>query len=198
MKKMMILCAAAIVAASTYAAATDMGVLITSSSIEDYAKVENATNGTAAITIVDNNSVSQSVTVYNKATLDTALGGKADKATTLSGYGINDAYISSGTIHLGSESITPLTAESLSLANLTVGSKTYNGSSAVSVYATDIPMSDSDNTTVSAAIGTKANSSSIPTLNIGGSSQMSNANTIELGGYYVADGNDGKPHLWKR
>ena len=32
------------------------------------------------------------------------------KPTTLSGYGITDAYISSGTIHLGSNSITPLTS----------------------------------------------------------------------------------------
>ena len=32
------------------------------------------------------------------------------KPTTLSGYGITDAYISSGTIHLGGNSITPLTS----------------------------------------------------------------------------------------
>ena len=32
------------------------------------------------------------------------------KPSTLSGYGITDAYISSGTIHLGSNSITPLTS----------------------------------------------------------------------------------------
>ena len=35
--------------------------------------------------------------------------GKADKATTLAGYGITDAYIRDGVIHLGSETITPLT-----------------------------------------------------------------------------------------
>lgn len=35
--------------------------------------------------------------------------GKADKATTLAGYGITDAYIRDGAIHLGSETITPLT-----------------------------------------------------------------------------------------
>lgn len=38
------------------------------------------------------------------------ISGKADKATTLAGYGITDAKISSGTITLGSNSITPLTA----------------------------------------------------------------------------------------
>lgn len=38
------------------------------------------------------------------------ISGKADKATTLSGYGITDAKIASGTITLGSNSITPLTS----------------------------------------------------------------------------------------
>lgn len=36
--------------------------------------------------------------------------GKADKATTLAGYGITDAKIASGVITLGSDSITPLTS----------------------------------------------------------------------------------------
>lgn len=38
------------------------------------------------------------------------ISGKADKATTLSGYGITDAKIANGTITLGSSSITPLTS----------------------------------------------------------------------------------------
>lgn len=38
------------------------------------------------------------------------ISGKADKATTLSGYGITDAKISNGTITLGSNTITPLTS----------------------------------------------------------------------------------------
>ena len=41
---------------------------------------------------------------------------KADKATTLAGYGITDANIANGTITLGSSSITPLTSHQ-SLAN---------------------------------------------------------------------------------
>ena len=40
----------------------------------------------------------------------TAWNGKADAATTLAGYGITDAKIASGTITLGSSSITPLTS----------------------------------------------------------------------------------------
>lgn len=38
------------------------------------------------------------------------ISGKADKATTLSGYGITDAKIANGVITLGSASITPLTS----------------------------------------------------------------------------------------
>ena len=41
---------------------------------------------------------------------------KADKATTLAGYGITDAGISSGIITLGSNTITPLTEDSVKLA----------------------------------------------------------------------------------
>ena len=40
------------------------------------------------------------------------ISGKADKATTLAGYGITDAKIASGTITLGSNTITPLTSSS--------------------------------------------------------------------------------------
>ena len=38
------------------------------------------------------------------------ISGKADKATTLAGYGITDAKIQNGTITLGSSTITPLTS----------------------------------------------------------------------------------------
>lgn len=41
------------------------------------------------------------------------LSSKADSATTLAGYGITDAYISNGTITLGSNSITPVTSSAL-------------------------------------------------------------------------------------
>ena len=44
------------------------------------------------------------------ATMATELGKKANKATTLAGYGITDAKISNGTITLGSSSIKPLTS----------------------------------------------------------------------------------------
>lgn len=52
---------------------------------------------------------------------NTDLPAKANKATTLSGYGITDAKIESGVITLGDNTITPLTATSSIPANLIVG-----------------------------------------------------------------------------
>ena len=49
---------------------------------------------------------------------------KADKATTLAGYGITDAKIANGTITLGSSSITPITSHQ----TLPTLSKTDSGS----------------------------------------------------------------------
>lgn len=52
--------------------------------------------------------------------VQTQINGKADNATTLAGYGITDAKIMSGTITLGSSTITPLTsASSLDAGKLT-------------------------------------------------------------------------------
>lgn len=45
-----------------------------------------------------------------KGWVESLLNNKADKATTLSGYGITDAKIESGTITLGNDSITPLSS----------------------------------------------------------------------------------------
>ena len=59
----------------------------------------------------------QSLAAYAKTTdVNTALDKKANKAITLSGYGITDAKISNGTITLGSNTITPLISHQ-SLAN---------------------------------------------------------------------------------
>ena len=79
MKKLITICAAAL-AFAVIAADTDCGALITSGNIEDTAKVENLTGanaGKATITINNNSGTAQSVTVYNAATVDTALSGKA-------------------------------------------------------------------------------------------------------------------------
>ena len=75
MKKMFATCAAAL--ALALHAATDMGVLVTSKNITDYAKVANGSGGTSTVTIVDTNGTANAVTVYNKSQMDSALGNKA-------------------------------------------------------------------------------------------------------------------------
>lgn len=65
-----------------------------------------------------------------------------NKPTTLEGYGITDAYISSGTIYLGNNSITPLTSAVTSIATgtgLTGGTITSSGTISInSTYQTYI------------------------------------------------------------
>lgn len=99
-------------------------------------------NGIADITVASNGSitlnghllgtsiVSSDISVVSEAsdTLVTseksvakALASKANKATTLSGYGITDAKIESGTITLGNNTITPLTSTSSIPADLITG-----------------------------------------------------------------------------
>ena len=60
---------------------------------------------------IDGNKISVTG-VYTSTQVDGLLANKADKSTTLAGYGITDANISDGTITLGENSITPLTANS--------------------------------------------------------------------------------------
>ena len=54
------------------------------------------------------------------------ISGKADKATTLAGYGITDALISNGAVILGSSSITPLTSHQSLAAYVNGGSYDSN------------------------------------------------------------------------
>ncbi len=79
MKKLITICAAAL-ATAALAADTDVGAIVTDKNVEDVAKVENLTGanaGKATVTIKDNNGTANAVTVYNAATIDTALAGKA-------------------------------------------------------------------------------------------------------------------------
>ena len=79
MKKLLTIVAAS-VALAAIAADTDVGALITASNIEDVAAVENLTGanaGKATVTIKNNSGTANAVTVYNSATVDTALSGKA-------------------------------------------------------------------------------------------------------------------------
>ena len=79
MKKLITICAAAL-ATAVLAADTDVGAIVTDKDVEDVAKVENLTGanvGKATVTIRDNGGTANAVTVYNAATIDTALAGKA-------------------------------------------------------------------------------------------------------------------------
>lgn len=79
MKKRITICAAAL-ATAVLAADTDVGAIVTDKNVEDVAKVENLTGanvGKATVTIWDNSGTANAVTVYNAATIDTALAGKA-------------------------------------------------------------------------------------------------------------------------
>lgn len=77
MKRIMILSVLMCGLCAALHAATDMGVLVTSKNITDYAKAESGSGGTATITIVDTNGTANAVTVYNKSQMDSALSGKA-------------------------------------------------------------------------------------------------------------------------
>ncbi len=61
------------------------------------------------IPVVDTDLSADSLNPIANNAVTNALAGKADKATTLAGYGIADATISGGVITLGNETITPLT-----------------------------------------------------------------------------------------
>lgn len=71
------------------------------------------------------------------------ISGKADKATTLSGYGITDANINNGTITLGNTTITPLTSFNESDPTVPSWAKatnkpTYTASEVGAVATTDV------------------------------------------------------------
>lgn len=67
------------------------------------------------------NEVSTTLSSEIEKIKNTDLPAKADKATTLSGYGITDAKIESGVITLGNNTITPLTPTSSIPSNLITG-----------------------------------------------------------------------------
>lgn len=101
---------------------------------------------------------------------------KADKATTLAGYGITDAKITNGTtITLGSNSITPLTADS------TLDATKLSGTIPSSCY-TD---TDTKNTAGST-------NSTAKLYLIGATSQANNAQTYSNSNFYIEEGN---PHV---
>ena len=101
--------------------------------------------------------------VQNKVVTN-ALNGKADKATTLAGYGITDAKIASGTITLGSDTITPLTSSDVASSYSSAGTAPVNGQAVASAISgkqntlvvgtnlDDAPTSGSNNPITSGAV----------------------------------------------
>ena len=85
-----------------------------------------ATGSSGSGNVVSSITVSGNTITYVKGvtalTSHQDISGKADKATTLTGYGITDAKIASGVITLGNNTITPLTAAITSLATGSTGS----------------------------------------------------------------------------
>lgn len=83
------------------------------------ASITTSGSGNAITSITASNGVFTATKGTTFLTSHQDISGKADKATTLAGYGITDAKIASGTITLGSNTITPLTSSStLSAAKL--------------------------------------------------------------------------------
>lgn len=78
-------------------------------------------SGTAISTSIPASESAVDTKVPSEKAVATAIEGKANKATTLSGYGITDAKIESGVITLGNNTITPLTSTSSIPANLIAG-----------------------------------------------------------------------------
>lgn len=85
------------------------------------------------------------------AAIDAKIANKAEKATTLAGYGITDAKISGGTITLGTSTITPLTNHQ-SLDNYYTKDEVDGKVSAIPKFSisvvTELPATDISTTTI--------------------------------------------------
>lgn len=100
----------------------DASMIISSTERDNWNAAYNALfaadDGNAANVIDTWEEIKKFVEQYdNTKDLATLLAGKADSATTLSGYGITDAKIVNGVITLGSETITPLVSAGLATTN---------------------------------------------------------------------------------
>lgn len=85
------------------------------------------------------------------AAIDAKIANKAERATTLAGYGITDAKISGGTITLGTSTITPLTSHQ-SLDNYYTKDEVDGKVSAIPKFSisvvTELPATDISTTTI--------------------------------------------------
>lgn len=184
-------------------------IIVTPSVGESYTIDLPAASGRAALRSDITNDVPAWARAANKPSYNFSEIGS--KPTTIAGYGITDAKISNGTITLGSNTITPVTAEAdpvwaseksgyvptsrtvagmalssdINLKNLSiVGSSTttYNGSGTASVNQTE------QTQTSTTQNGTTGKNLTIKVA----------ATSLDMGAYYIKIGTDGKPHLMLR
>jgi predicted secreted protein len=148
------------------ASGTDTSYIITSVNTTPNTLVFR--NGSTGYSVINTPADTSTTSTYiaNTGWVNTKLNNKADKATTLDGYGITDAKISNGTITLGSNSITPLTS------HLTVDS-------ALSSTSTN-PV---QNKVINSALSGKASTSHTHTTSLASSTGTSSI-TLSHGGKY--------------
>lgn len=197
MKKLMLIVALAATSAAL-AVDTDAGAIVTDKNLSQYAKVENAANGTATVTIVDTNGTANAVTVYNKSTLDTALAGKMPlmQIDTEATPGSDNLITSSAVVDaMGTAENHAVTDAKgyidTQLEGYVPSSRTVNGkalSSNITLSAADVGAvaAETDPTALKPA-----------QLKVNGTAMTTASAAVELGGYYIKTV-DGKPHLFLR
>lgn len=112
MKKLLILAALAVATGAARAADENTGHrFMFADEIADYARIVDNGDGTASITIVTTNGTEVTATVYNKATVDTALAGKVPTTRKVNGKALNaDVTLYGGDVQLSSTDSTTLKA----------------------------------------------------------------------------------------
>ena len=123
---------------------------------------------------IDGNKISVTG-VYTSTQVDGLLANKANKSTTLAGYGITDANISDGTITLGENSITPLTA------NSTIPADKITGLTKASVGLGNVDNTSDANKPISTATQTALNAKQ-DKLTAGTNISISDTNAISVTG----------------
>lgn len=118
-------------------------------------KITKTINGTTSDVVT----AAKIVTDGGGITSHQDISGKADKATTLDGYGITDAKISNGTITLGSNTITPLTS-------FTETDPVFSASVAASIKASDITNWNGKTSNTGTITGVSVNGTSVATSGV--------------------------------
>lgn len=117
------------------------------------------------------------------------ISGKADKATTLAGYGITDAKIASGTITLGSNTITPLTShqdisgkadKSATVSTVTWDSTNKKFTKTINGTTTDIVTAANLRTGLNVADGAEVNQDAFSNVTVGSTTIAADSKTDTL------------------